>query len=333
MSALELDYRRALRWYPKRWRREHGDAMVGTLLDVAEAEGRDAPTRRERVELALAGLRARVGLAIGTRALDLAATVGLGAGSALAVFLFVFDSWSPWFAPVDAFGNTQAGFGPFVNPGVIVCAIWALAFVLTLFGRTGWARVCLGLAVVVAILLVVINHRADPPWYGLAAFTLVLWSSLACLGMVGRARRSRTLWITMAVTAAILAVDYAHVALVGPVQHYFDDRFVVLDLVFALFFPYFAGMILLGLIAIGLAALGRQTAARVALLCYAAPLGAMLIDGVYNAFHFGVTLFTLQELGGSVLITLGPYALMIALVVVIARRRGTRSRDATPTRP
>lgn len=189
----------------------------------------------------------------------------------------------------------------------------------------------MGLAVAADILLVIVDHRADPPWYGPAALTLVLWSSLACLGTIGRPRRSRTLWIVVAVTAAILAVDYARIALAGPAQHYLDDRVAIRDLVFALYSPTLAGIILLGLLVSGLAELGRQTTARVALLCYAAPLGAMLIDGVYNAFHFGVTLFTLQQLAGSALITLGPYALMIALVAVILRLRRPHSR--APHRP
>lgn len=46
MNPLEIRYRQALRWYPRSWRAANADAVVGVLLDVADAEGRAAPHPR-----------------------------------------------------------------------------------------------------------------------------------------------------------------------------------------------------------------------------------------------------------------------------------------------
>lgn len=57
MSNLSQQYRRALRWYPKRWREEHEEALIGVLLDQAEAQGRNRISRTDRRDLIRHGLR------------------------------------------------------------------------------------------------------------------------------------------------------------------------------------------------------------------------------------------------------------------------------------
>lgn len=47
MSDLESRFHRLLKWYPSAWRSSHGDALIGTLLDAADAEGRTRPTGAE----------------------------------------------------------------------------------------------------------------------------------------------------------------------------------------------------------------------------------------------------------------------------------------------
>ena len=59
MSKLEAEYRSALRWYTAKWRRHNGEALVATLLDAAEASGRDNPSRPELRNLRSSGLRQR----------------------------------------------------------------------------------------------------------------------------------------------------------------------------------------------------------------------------------------------------------------------------------
>jgi hypothetical protein len=55
MSALERDLRRMLRWYPRHWRDEHGDALVGLHLDMADGDG-STLSRQDRAALRAAGL-------------------------------------------------------------------------------------------------------------------------------------------------------------------------------------------------------------------------------------------------------------------------------------
>jgi hypothetical protein len=60
-GGLAEEYRRLMRWYPKRWRTANEDAMLGALLDQADGEGRPAPSRAERIAIARAGLAQRFG--------------------------------------------------------------------------------------------------------------------------------------------------------------------------------------------------------------------------------------------------------------------------------
>lgn len=53
-------FERLLRWYPHRWRAQHGDVMLSTLLDEAERAGRSEPTPGERRAAAFHGLAARL---------------------------------------------------------------------------------------------------------------------------------------------------------------------------------------------------------------------------------------------------------------------------------
>ena len=60
MTNLESKYRGALRWYPARWRRANGEALIGLMMDRAEAASREAPARGELFDLARHGLRLRI---------------------------------------------------------------------------------------------------------------------------------------------------------------------------------------------------------------------------------------------------------------------------------
>jgi len=59
-AAREQEFRRLLRWYPRQWRAAHGDALLGTLLDAAEAEARAHPTGAERRSALVQGVGARL---------------------------------------------------------------------------------------------------------------------------------------------------------------------------------------------------------------------------------------------------------------------------------
>ncbi len=81
--SLEQRYRRLLRWYPRTWREENGDVLIGTALDAAEAEGRRRPRASEAWTLRLSGLGQRLDsrtalvFALSALALSLLSTVSL----------------------------------------------------------------------------------------------------------------------------------------------------------------------------------------------------------------------------------------------------------------
>jgi len=89
-SAREQEFRSLLRWYPPSWRAAHGDALVGALLDAADAEGRAHPTRAERRSAIVQGLGAR----LDDRVAMWAAAAATVASLLAAVGLFTGLSWS-----------------------------------------------------------------------------------------------------------------------------------------------------------------------------------------------------------------------------------------------
>ncbi|MFG6475812.1 hypothetical protein ACFXP7_05435 [Microbacterium sp. P06] len=71
--STEDRYRRLLRWYPYGWRRANEDVVLGTMLDVAESEGRIGPSARERGSAVVHGL----GVRLGVRTAFVASLIGL----------------------------------------------------------------------------------------------------------------------------------------------------------------------------------------------------------------------------------------------------------------
>ncbi|MDO5619687.1 hypothetical protein [Kocuria sp.] len=53
-------FHRLLRWYPRRWRQEHGPVLLGLLLDDAQAHGRSAPSTEELRAARIHGLGLRL---------------------------------------------------------------------------------------------------------------------------------------------------------------------------------------------------------------------------------------------------------------------------------
>ena len=80
----EQYYRRLLRWYPRSWRAYHGEALLGIMLDEAEALGRSRPTVGQRWSAFLHGTGTRLGM---RAALWCAATGLLLSLVSLALFL------------------------------------------------------------------------------------------------------------------------------------------------------------------------------------------------------------------------------------------------------
>lgn len=73
MTGLERRMRALLRWYPRTWRERHGEVMLATLLDDAEARGLDRPARADAWSIRVHGAADRANPATAA----LAAGVGL----------------------------------------------------------------------------------------------------------------------------------------------------------------------------------------------------------------------------------------------------------------
>lgn len=87
-GALERRYRRSLRAYPPAWRAENEEVVLGTLLDVAESEGRDRPAPGERWTLATDGLAHRLDRRVALVAAVTAFAASTG-GAIVSLFLAV----------------------------------------------------------------------------------------------------------------------------------------------------------------------------------------------------------------------------------------------------
>lgn len=135
-NDLEQRYRHALRWYPKRWRLQHQAALLGLLLDQAEAEGRTEMSPADRNNLARHGLAHRltpigIGVLLLLAALSAAEIIslltsktGLGAsllfvpprfpavpvgGSWTPPFILQFDAWALYLVCVVLLLGSLAG--------------------------------------------------------------------------------------------------------------------------------------------------------------------------------------------------------------------------------
>lgn len=188
-SALEAKYRRALRWYPRSWRLKYGDAMLGTLLEIADDDGRTTPTREELADLAVSGLQIRLSAHLSAKARELAATVALVTGLAFSVTYFLFHAWSPWASATEALNDpSYVGFGAFVNPGVLETALWLVACCCACSRLRRLFRASMMTIAALPIVLLLVERATHPNWFGPSTVTLVFFSALALMTFLGTPR-------------------------------------------------------------------------------------------------------------------------------------------------
>ncbi|ROS54498.1 hypothetical protein [Frigoribacterium sp. PhB24] len=201
LRHLEERYRRVLRWYPGRWRRSNEEAIVGTLLDVAEAEGRERPRRAEMLDLAANGLAARVTAVFPAEAREQAASFALATGVAWSLVYFIVQDWMPWNPRAQA--SSLDPFGPFASAGVLVTALWVSSAVLVLMNRSTAARVSTLGASLLAVVLIASQTGSSPDYVVVHPspdrVTFVLLAGLGIIAAAGTQRRNRT---TAAASAA-----------------------------------------------------------------------------------------------------------------------------------
>lgn len=201
MSTLdETPWRRALHAYPASWRQRHGEAMLGTLLDEADALARTEPTRGDRLALLRGGLAVRLGGWMPPAARDALATASAATGLALSVMFGVFSGFTvrmDWRLPPEGQNpDLQA------SPGLVMAGLWAIAFVLILCGAARAARITLA-ATAVAGVGVYLVAQLDP-LAGPRAITTATLTVLALIALLAPVRARVAAAVTATVTTGIL---------------------------------------------------------------------------------------------------------------------------------
>jgi hypothetical protein len=206
-SSLEARYRRLLGWYPRSWRAQHEDAVVGTLLDVAEGDGRDSPTREEQTSIVGHGLETRLDRVVVPGVRTAASAIALTAGTGVALTEFVLSSWAPWGRQFGATGWWPTRVGPFYDTGFLFAGLWIVALVAALTGHWAIGRASLTLSIVASVVTphLVTGYSAVQ---SVDRTTLALLASLALLAIVGDPRESGRALPLLGATAgwALLAV-------------------------------------------------------------------------------------------------------------------------------
>jgi hypothetical protein len=199
MNDLESRYRQALRWYPKAWRRRNEDAVLGTLLDRADDEKRQAPVRSELANLRGSALLTRLGPLgripgpVRDRAAALAFSMAGGIAIAALVAMALQKSTLP-----PQWAGLSPSIGPFWGVGFIYYVVWILALIAGLLGRRWVARGTgvASIAVAVALRLSPANRFFD---HAPTTTTIIFIAALTGLSFVGNPFRSvrGRMWIAV----------------------------------------------------------------------------------------------------------------------------------------
>jgi hypothetical protein len=222
-TILERQYRRTLRWYPSSWRSQHEDAVIGTLLDVADGENRSHPRFGEHLNLAANGMLMRIGF-LPARVRDGVASVALVTGTAFATIYFFLNDWAPWAAANRAVTlPLNHYFGPFVSPGVVVSALWALGFVSALFGRYWITRIVMIVAILVGVAIPFVNQLPFAGWNGPTSTNLGFLDLLALFSLLGTPRNRARLGIGTGIALSVMLAAFAYAGAFH--RFYIGDRF------------------------------------------------------------------------------------------------------------
>lgn len=206
-SAMEHRYRRLLAWYPRSWRAAHGEAFLGTLLDVADGQSRAHPTFKERWAIAEHGLEARLDRVVVPEVRNAASTVALAMGAGLALAEFVFTSWSPWIRSNPAPG-LMVQVGPFRDTGFAFAALWIIALLAALTGRWAIGRATLFILMLLAGVSPYFFASPSGVW-SVDRATLFLLSMCAAVAAIGRPHRSHHTAAATVGWALLGALSYA----------------------------------------------------------------------------------------------------------------------------
>lgn len=168
-TATVWRFRRLAVLYPTAWLVQHGEAYVGTMLDVADAEGRDRPSRRDRLSTLRhlggvwsAELRRRARADRGLRSFGVVGHAALLSGATLALLCLVLAEWAPgWLVP----GGPPEWWDHRVTTwttGALLFPLWLAALGLVAAGRPVAARRLLRVLVLLPAGLVAVHVAGGP---------------------------------------------------------------------------------------------------------------------------------------------------------------------------
>lgn len=135
--------------HPKSWLAEHGEVAVGTLMDVADNDGRSSPALKERLSLTAHAVALHADAFIPRTVRSPAASISLGIGWAVSfVHLLIFA-----LLPLISDGIYHDG-DSFLWASVALCGPWFIAGTLSILRHPDLARWVLLLAVITPVALV-----------------------------------------------------------------------------------------------------------------------------------------------------------------------------------
>jgi hypothetical protein len=186
-TRLERQYRSAVGWYPPKWRRRFGEAMVGVLLDVADGEKRCTPAFGELADLRRRAVAEWINSAAPEAVRSWVASLSSGAVAAFSLAYFFFVSWPAGFAAESVPGSLPT-FGPFLNAAPLFIVPVVLMFLAFVAG----SRLAAHLFGVVALLGVVVAamvRTTSGNWNGPGSTTLAFTLLVIMAANVGGPRR------------------------------------------------------------------------------------------------------------------------------------------------
>ncbi|WP_106211441.1 hypothetical protein [Glaciihabitans tibetensis] len=195
--------------------------ILGTLLDVAEAEERTAPRAMELMHLVVSGMLTRFGLWLTTRTRDWIATTALGIGAAMSVGLVLSGTWMPWSRVLGPYtGRYIPEANPLLDFGIIIYTLWILGFIASLIpGQWKTGRAFMIVALVAPLVFAVINRPTH--LYGPNDRTLVFFTIMAALVLLGTPRQKKVGYVA---SAAGVGIVFLWLANAKPAIGYIDDR-------------------------------------------------------------------------------------------------------------
>lgn len=186
-ASLEARYRQLARWYPRSWRTRNEDALVGVLLDVAEAQGRDTISRRERLSIVSHGVSSRLDRVISPDVRDAGSTITLTAGLGISLGVFLMSTWAPWGNHTGSSGSWPEPTGAFHDTGFLFAGLWVISVIAALTTHWGVGRV----ALIVSVGAALVTPQIFTGYSGLLSLdypTLTLLVGCACVAVLGRPR-------------------------------------------------------------------------------------------------------------------------------------------------